>query len=82
MVVGYFLVIAVASLRFSLRLIWLATAGSALGYLFILGYDRWYRPGEMPPLPRHEQLIVLVAIGLTGIVLGQVVRRVRGMAEE
>ena len=82
MVVGYFLVIAVAALRFSLRLIWLATAGSAAGYLFILGYDRWYRPPGVLPLERFEQLIMLVAIVLTGIVLGQMVRRVRGMAEE
>ncbi len=83
MVVGYFLVLAVASLRFSLRLMWLATAGSALGYFFILGYDKSsYRPEQFVRAEPYHQLIMLVAIMLTGIVLGQGIRRVRGMANE
>ena len=33
-------------------------------------------------VPRYEELIVLVALGLTGMMLGQIVRRVRHLAEE
>lgn len=82
MVVGYFLIISLAALRFKLRLIWCATLGSMAGYLFVLGFDKWYH--NMPEersVSRHEQLIMLLAIGLTGIVLGQIIRRVKYLAE-
>jgi hypothetical protein len=82
LVVGYFLIIALATLRFSLRLIWLATAGSLLGYLFLLGHDRWYRAGDHALVERYQQMIVLLALLLTGIVLGQVIRRVRCLADD
>jgi hypothetical protein len=85
MVVAYFLVICLASLRFSLRLIWFATGGAIAGYLFLLGFARWGSiPGWEKPdmtLPRHAQLIFLLALLLTGIVLGQVIRRVRCLAD-
>lgn len=84
MVVAYFLLIALASLRFSLRLIWFATAGAMAGYLFLLGFARWGSiPGWSKPdmtLPRYSQMIFLLALILTGIVLGQVIRRVRRLA--
>lgn len=86
LVVGYFLVIALASLRFSLPLIWFATAGAIAGYLFLLGFARWGAiPGWEKPemnIPRYHQIIVLLALVLTGIVLGQVIRRVRRLADE
>lgn len=82
LVMGYFLIIALATLRFSLRLIWLATAGSIAGYLFLLGHDRWYRAGDHVPVERYQQLIVLLALLLTGVVLGQVIRRVRALADD
>jgi hypothetical protein len=37
LLVGYFLILAVAALRFNLPLIWFATNGPAAGYLFLLG---------------------------------------------
>ncbi len=81
MVVGYFLIIALSTLRFSLPLIWFATAGSMIGYFCLLGCDRWFRD---PPtsLPRYHQLTVLLALLLLGVMLGQVVRRVRKAADE
>ncbi|MFL5328327.1 MAG: hypothetical protein ACJ8C4_05390 [Gemmataceae bacterium] len=85
LVVIYFVIIALAALRFSLPLIWFATAGAGLGYLFLLGFARW---GSVPgwpksdmSLPRHYQAIFLVALILCGVVLGQVIRRMRGFAE-
>jgi hypothetical protein len=86
LVVVYFLIIATAGLRFSLPLIWFATAGAVAGYLFLAGFARW---GEVPgwpradvTVPRHYVVIVVIALVLAGVVVGQIVRRVRGMAEE
>ncbi|MFO0965047.1 MAG: hypothetical protein U0793_05600 [Gemmataceae bacterium] len=80
LVVVYFLIVALAALRFSLRLIWFATAGAAAGYLFLLGFARWgSAPGWPKPdmsLPRYHQVIFLLALILTGVILGQVIRRV------
>ena len=81
LVVGYFLVIALSALRFNLLLVRLATVGSMAGYLFLLGYTKWFAdPGLRTP--RYHQLIFLLALALTGIVLGQVIRRVQGLAKE
>jgi hypothetical protein len=83
LVVGYFLVIVLSTLRFQLRLVWCATLGSMAGYLCLLGYARWFAgPDRELSVPRYQQLIVLVAMALAGIVLGQVIRRVRAMALE
>ena len=87
LVVSYFLVIVLAALRFNLPLIWFASAGVVGGYLWLLGFARW---GKMPEgwptvdttVPRYWQAIFILALMLTGVVLGQVIRRVRGLAED
>jgi hypothetical protein len=85
LVVVYFLVIALACMRFSLHLIWFATAGAVAGYLFLLGFARW---GSIPgweksdmTIPRYYQVIFVLTLVLTGVLLGQVIRRARGLAE-
>ena len=80
LVAGYFLIIGVAGLRFSLRLVWFAALGAAAGYLFLLGHALWFAEGQR--VPRYHQIIVLLALGWSGILLGQVLRRVRGLSEE
>ncbi len=80
LVLGYLLVIALATLRLQLPLLWFATAGSMAGYVFLLGHAKWFR--EATRVPRYHQLIVLLAVLLTGVMLGQVVRRVRWIAED
>lgn len=83
LVVGYFLIVALAGLRFSLPLVWSATCGSLVAYLFLLGYAKWFAaPERNLRVERYQQLIMVLAIGLSGIVLGQIVRRVRHMAED
>jgi hypothetical protein len=83
MVVGYFLVVALAGLRFNLPLVWFATCGSMCGYLFLLGYGRWFAaPERNLRIERYQELIFLVALALSGIVLGQILRRVRRIAED
>lgn len=83
LVVGYFLIIAAATLRFSLPLMRFATAGAAGGYLFVLGYAKWFAdPARHLRVERYQQLIFLLALGLSGIILGQVIRRLRPAAEQ
>ncbi|MCY2994349.1 MAG: hypothetical protein NTY19_41730 [Planctomycetota bacterium] len=81
LVVAYFLLIVLATLRFRLRLIWFASSGSMLGYLFLLGYARWFTERDLH-VARYHQVIFLLTLALTGIVLGQVIRRVWKMALE
>ena len=81
LVVGYFLVITLATLRFNLPLVWFATASSMTGYLVLLGYAKWFTERALR-VPRYHQLMFLLALGLTGVMLGQVIRRVRSMAQD
>ena len=86
LVVGYFVILALATLRISLPLVRFATIGCLVGYLCLLGCAKWpasFGKGAIDiSVPRYQQLIVLIAIALTGIILGQVVRRVRHMADD
>lgn len=81
LVIGYFLIIVLATLRFSLGLVRFASAGAVAGYLFVLGHGKWF---ANPPrgVPRHQQLIVMIGLALTGVILGQIVRRGARMAQE
>ena len=81
LVVAYFLLVVVAMLRFSLPLVWFTTVGSILCYMFLLGYAKWFTTRAIH-VEQYQQAIFLVALVLTGIILGQVVRRVRKMASE
>jgi hypothetical protein len=81
LLVGYFLILALAALRFSLGLIWFASAGAVACYLYLLGYARWFADRDLR-VPRYHELIFLFALVLTGVFLGQVIRRVRRLAEE
>jgi len=78
----YFLIIALAALRFSLLLVWVSTIGSLLGYMALVGVmdDKWFDADHVVAL--HVQLITLLSLGLTGIVVGQLIRRTRSMATD
>lgn len=87
LIVGYFLVIALAALRFDLQLVRITTAAAMVGYLAVLGYAKWPatfgRDVKLSvTVPRYEQLVVLAALALTGIIIGQVVRRMRNLLRE
>jgi hypothetical protein len=81
LVVGYFLIVAISALRFSLPLVRFATIGSMLGYLAVLGYAKWFAVFDLR-VPRYHEVMFLLALGLTGISIGQVIRAVRSMAVE
>jgi hypothetical protein len=85
LVLAYFLILAMAALRHSLGLIWFATLGAMLCYWLLVGIadgrtSRWF-DGEHAVAP-VEQLVTLVSLGLTGVIVGQVVRRSKAMAAE
>jgi hypothetical protein len=79
---GLFLVIATAALRFSLPLVWTITLGAMFCYLVLVGAkdQTWFDPVHDTPVV--DQLAMLLSLGLTGIVIGQVLRRVRRVAED
>jgi hypothetical protein len=79
LVAGYFLILVLAALRLNLPLIWCATALCGLGYLAVLGYAKWFPLADgvgQSRVPRYHQVIVLLAIVLAGVMLGQIVRAV------
>jgi hypothetical protein len=92
LVVGYFLILIVATLRLSLPLIWYATCACAIGYLCVLGCAKWPEHSGLSEslgqvagdlrVPRYHQLTILLAIGLAGVMLGQIARRFRKFAED
>ncbi len=82
LIVGYFLIPALASLRFQLRLVWFATIAAMLGYVWLLGWAVWVQDLRDIHVPRHHELIFLTALALSGIIQGQVIRRVKALATE
>ena len=82
-----FLVVAMAPLRLSLRLVYATTAGAMLSYLCLLAFYAWFKIGRekyyaTPELriPRSEEAIWLIALLVAGLLAGQVVRQARRIA--
>lgn len=73
LIVAYFVIVAFSAVRCSLSLVRFSAIGAMACYLFLNGFARWFTERDIG-VPRYHQLIVLLALGLTGIVLGQVVR--------
>jgi hypothetical protein len=82
LVVGYFLIPALATLRFQLRLVWFATIAAMLGYVWLLGWALWIEGVRNVRVPRYHELIFLTALATSGVIQGQVIRRVKAMAAE
>lgn len=79
---AFFVVVALAALRFDVGLIWYSTLGCLLAYEGLVGWaDRKWFDAEHA-VPVVDNLLMLVSLGLTGVILGQVIRRVRQAADE
>jgi hypothetical protein len=83
----YFIVIASAPLRLSLKLVWVATLGAMGGYAIVLAYYAWYVIGfhkyyATPEvrISRSVEFIWLLSLGVAGLLAGQVVRQMRRLA--
>lgn len=78
LVAGFFLILVLASIRLNITLIRFTTVCCGLGYLAVIGYAKWSTRGHQLAneirVPRYHEVIVLVAIVLAGVMLGQVVR--------
>ena len=78
MVAGYFLIIMLSGVRFNLRLVRISTVAAAVSYVVLLGVTRWpfgiVKEIGLESVPRYHQLMMLVAIILSGIIVGQIVR--------
>jgi hypothetical protein len=80
----FFIVIASAPLRLSLRLVWVATLGAMVGYAVVLayyawwliGWDKYYATPELR-IPRSSEAIWILALGVAGLLAGQAVRQMR-----
>jgi len=79
LVIGYFLVLVIAPLRFSLPLVRYATGLVLLGYVLLLVQTELARPTLQ--VPRYQQVMMGLALLLSGVVLGQLVRAMRDAAE-
>ncbi len=80
LVLGFFIIQMLACLRFKLPLIWFSTVGAVGCYLYLMGFARWME--ESQRVPRFQQLLVLVGLVISGVILGQVIRRVKLLAED
>ena len=81
LVTAFFLVLALAAIRFRIGLIWFATLGAMACYMLLVGAvdASWFDANHQTPI-FLTQAITLCSLGCTGIVLGQVVRAARTMA--
>lgn len=79
---AFYLVIAMAGLRFDLRLVWAATLGAMIAYMASVGVvdDSWFDADHTVPL--IQQGVSLVCLGATGLIVGQVIRLARQLAEQ
>jgi hypothetical protein len=83
----YFLVIATAPLRLSLRLVYVATLGSMAAFVLFLGHYKYVVIGterylqDADRMTRTNQALFVLALGAAGLLAGQMVRQARRLAE-
>jgi hypothetical protein len=84
LVLGYLLIIVMSGTRFSLPLVQCATCSALFAYLFLMTVGKWpalMGGRQIETIPRYAQLMTLLAIGIAGIIVGQLIRRFRVMAD-
>ena len=78
----YVVVIAAAALRLDLTLIYGSTMAGMLAFLFFHGYIRyWLEFAASHRLSHAQQTLFLLALVVTGLITGQVVRQARRLAQ-
>lgn len=77
-------IVAASSIRLSKGLVWFSTLGAMACYLAVLAHYAWYKVGfdvyyasEELRIPRTNQVVMLIVIGVAGLLAGQPVRQVR-----
>ncbi|QDT65574.1 hypothetical protein [Calycomorphotria hydatis] len=75
MVAAYFVIVAMSGIRLSPRLVAVTGVVAVAAYLFLNGYARWFSPPDSDlTIPRYQQAIVIIALGLTAWVTHQTVQ--------
>ena len=86
MVAGYFLILITTGLRFNLRLVRVSTLATVAAYLLLLGAAKWPRgllkQVDLETVPRHQQLMIVLALIFSGLLIGQIVRHGYAIADE
>lgn len=82
LVLAYFVIIALASLRLSRGLVWFSALGSMAGYWTLVGLadKTWFNSEHV--VPPTTQLLTMLSLALTGVVLSQLVECVKWLAAE
>lgn len=81
-VLGYFLIVAMTTLRFNLNLVRCGTLASLCAFLAIVVARDPSWLGETQQVAVVRRLVMFLSLGAEGIVLGQVVRRAEQLAQE
>ena len=84
LILGYLLILILASLRISLPLIRCATIAALVGYLYLLAVGKWPNligGRVIGVVPRYVQIMTMLATAISGIMLGQQIRRFHAMAK-
>ena len=85
----YFLVVAAAPLRLSLRLVYAATLGTMAAtvlmtghYVFVeIGAANYYHPDYTGRIARSAEIIFLLSLAVAGLLAGQTVRQARRLVD-
>lgn len=80
MVVGFFVIVALSALRFRQRLVWCATLG-AIGLYLAINVQATHFSTRAIAIPAYQQAFLIVGLLLEGVILGEVVRKVRRTSE-
>ena len=74
---GYYVILALSPLRFSVPLVWFATMGAMVGYVLLVGLvdTTWF--DESHATEPIVQLITLCSMAAIGVAMGQLVRMMR-----
>ena len=75
LVVGNLLLLGGAALRCRVALVWFVTALCAAGYLWLIAAAAWWWPDLLVEV--HRPVIFVVCLGLMGLILHLILRRVR-----
>jgi hypothetical protein len=79
LVIAYFVILAGAPLRLSAPLVRYTTMATIIGYVVLVG-DAWLRRPELR-VPRYQQIMTVLALGLAGLALGQLMKALREAAD-
>lgn len=88
LVLAYLLLIVMAGLRGSLRLIWLTTLACAAGFIvLVMAHAGYFQTVGVPRVPLRvlrpvEGMVAILSIASTGVVTGQLVRMLRQVVSE